>query len=96
MNNLTLAEPKEAMVQRLNRLRAYADRVVIHGDSLAPDEAANHADEAANHAASMQQFLDAGESYGLTPKEMVDLVLGELFLKKRDCGCHSCRSREQG
>ena len=89
MNNLTLAEPKEAMIQQLNRLRAYADRVVVHGDSLAPDEAANH-------AASMQQFLEAGESHGLTPKEMVDLVLGELSLKKRECGCHSCRSRGQG
>ena len=86
MNGLTLENPKEVMVQQLATLRGYASRVILRDESL-PDE------ETAAQESAMQLFLAAGESYGLTPKEIVGQVLGDLSLKTRDCGCHSCRSR---
>ena len=88
MKDATLSEIKETMVRQLAVLRTYASRVVLHGESLAPDEEADQ-------AACMSQFLATGEAFQLTHREMVDLVLNGLFHKKRECGCHSCRTRER-
>ena len=86
MQGIDIANPKEVVVQQLTTLRGYANRVVLHGETLTDSESADQ-------TAAMEQFLAVGESYGLTPKEMVGQVLGDLSLKNRDCGCHSCRSR---
>ena len=86
MQDLRLANPKDVMVQQLATLREYASTVVLHGERL-------NDIESADQAATMEQFLAVGESYGLTFKEMVYQVLGELFVNNRDCGCHSCKSR---
>ena len=88
MQDLRLANPKDVMVQQLATLRGYASMVLLHGESLSDHQMSDH-------AVTMQQFLTVGESYDLTPKEMVELVLGEVFMDKRECGCHSCKSRGQ-
>ena len=40
------------------------------------------------------KFLAVGRFLQLTDKEMVDLIFGDLLPTKRECGCHSCRSKE--
>ena len=87
MTDSMFAETKDLMVQRLAALRGYASRVVLRGESLT-------ADEEADYAAGMRQFLATGGSFKLTEKEMVDLVLGDLFHQKRECGCHSCHTKQ--
>ena len=105
MNALSLAHPqramdrpdmdqKEHMVQQIAALRKYASKVLLHGETLAPYEEAKQ-------SALMQRFLETGESFQLTRKEMVELVLVGRSGSNRRCGCHSCNSspvipREQG
>ena len=104
MNSLSFAHPptdmdppdtdrpdidrKEDMVQQIAALRRFASKVLLHGETLAPYEEAKQ-------AALMQRFLATGESFQLTRKEMVELVLAGPSGNKRECGCHSCKSREQ-
>ena len=82
-------DEKEHMVQQIAALRRYARKVLLHGETLAPYEEAKQ-------AALMRRFLATGESFQLTRKEIVELVLAGPSGKSRRCGCHSCNSREQG
>ena len=86
MSNPTLVDPKEAMVRQISALRGYASKAILHGNSLAPDEEADQSDH-------MREFMATGESFSLTEKEMVDLIYSGLFQNRRECGCHSCRTR---
>lgn len=91
MKALMLTEPpstKEIMAQQLTVLREYARKIVLHDGSLMPEDAANQ-------VASMRHFLAAGQSFDLTYNEMVHLLLDELFQKKSECGCHSCKTRDR-
>ncbi len=76
---------KEHMVQQIAALRRYARKVLLHGETLAPYEEAKQ-------SALMQRFLATGESFQLTRKEMVELVLAGRSGNNRSCGCHSCNS----
>jgi len=88
MRSPTLADPKIELNHQIATLRGYAERLVIQGETLRPDEAAEH-------KAYMQEFMATGEDYGLTQKEMVGLLLDQTPQKKPDCGCHSCNARKQ-
>jgi len=85
MTNLVITDPKESIAQDLSVLRGYAWRSVVHGEELAPSEAADQ-------AWRMEEFLAVGSSFDLTFKEMVLQLYNGLDSEKRDCGCHSCRS----
>ena len=85
MTNLIITDPKESITQDLSVLRGYAGRSVVHGEELAPTEAADK-------ARRMEEFLAVGSSFNLTFKEMVLQIYNGLDSEKRDCGCHSCRS----
>ena len=88
MSSSMLADPKLELIHQVDTLRGYAERIVIQGETLSLDEAADQ-------KAHMQDFFAAGEAYGLTQKEMVGLLLGQSSQKERECGCHSCNARKQ-
>ena len=88
MTNLVITDPKESIARHLSVLREYAGRAVVHGEKLAPSEAADQ-------AWRMEEFLAVGSSFNLTFKEMVLQIYNGLDAEKRDCGCHSCRSRKK-
>ena len=85
MTNLVITDPKESIARDISVLREYAGRAVVHGEELAPSEAADQ-------ARRMEEFLAVGSSFNLTFKEMVLQIYNGLDSEKRDCGCHSCRS----
>ena len=85
MTNLVITDPKESIARDLSVLRKYAGRAVVHGEGLAPSEAADQ-------AWRMEEFLAVGSSFNLTFKEMVLQIYNGLDSEKLDCGCHSCRS----
>ena len=89
MTNLVITEPKKSIARDIAVLREYAGRAVMHGEALAPSEAADQ-------ALRMEEFLAVGSSFNLTFKEMVLQIYNGLDSEKRDCGCHSCRSRKKG
>ena len=88
MSSQTLTDPKHELIHQIAALRSYGERMVMQGESLSPDEVADH-------QACMQDFLAIGADYGLTQKEMVGLLLGQSSPKGRECGCHSCNARKQ-
>ena len=88
MTNLVITDPKESITRDLSVLREYAGRAVMHGEELAPSEAADQ-------AWRMEEFLAVGSSFNLTFKEMVLQIYNGLDSEKRDCGCHSCRSMKK-
>ncbi|MCI0794030.1 MAG: hypothetical protein J4O03_11255 [Chloroflexi bacterium] len=88
MTNLVITDPKESITRDLSVLREYAGRAVVHGEELAPSEAADQ-------AWRMEEFLAVGRSFNLTFKEMVLQIYNGLDSEKRDCGCHSCRSMKK-
>ena len=88
MSNSMLADPKIELTHQIDIIRGYAQRMVMQGEALIPDEAADQ-------RVRMQDFLAIGEAFGLTPKEMVGLVLSQESQKESACGCHSCNARNQ-
>ncbi len=88
MSSSILAYPKPELIHYIDTIRDYAKRMLTEGEVL-------EADEAANQMAYTRDFLTTGGEYGLTEKEMVDLVLGEASPKKLECSCPSCNARQQ-
>lgn len=87
MASLALVDSKGCMDLHRTVLREYAERTIVHGDELSHWEAKDQAHR-------LEEFLAMGCAFKLTYKEMVRLIYGSLLAAKRDCGCHSCRSRE--
>jgi len=87
MSNSILADPKIGLIHQIDTIRDYAIRMVMQGETLEPDEAADQ-------MACMRDFLIIGGDYGLTEKEMVSLVLAQASQNKPECGCHSCNARK--
>ena len=88
MSSSMLADPKINLAHQIDTIREYAQRMVMQGQTLEPDEAADQ-------MACMRDFLTIGEDYGLTQKEMVGLVLSQASPRSPECGCHSCNARKQ-
>ena len=86
MTSPSLVDPKEVMARQLSILRGYASKAILHGNGLAPEEEADRSDH-------LREFMATGESFSITQKEMVDLIYSGLFRNRRECGCHSCRTR---
>ncbi len=86
MTNVVTIDLRESIAQDRLVLREYARRSVVHGEELAPNEAADQ-------TRRMEAFLAVGGSFNLTYKEMVHQIYDGLDSEKRECGCHSCRSR---
>jgi len=86
MTTVVAASPRELMREHLRVLREYARQVLLKGEALTP----RHEDDWAQR---MGEFLAIGESFRLTPKELVHLVFRDLFKPAPRCGCGSCRAK---
>ena len=86
MLNPNLAGPKETVARHLTALREYVRRVIIRGESLAPQEEDDRVHR-------MQEYLAVSSSFNVTQKEMVALLYKGFFAGERGCGCHACRAR---
>ena len=89
MTNQVITDPRASVAQDISVLREYAGRAVVNGEELAPSEAADK-------GRRMEEFLAVGSTFNLTFKEMVLQIYNGLDSEKRDCGCHSCRSKKKG
>ena len=86
MSIATVAEPTKSMAHDQAALKAYAQRVVAHGEALSPEEDANK-------VYLMGEFMSLGAAFKCTEYELVTLVLKECFKAPRCCDCFHCRSR---
>ena len=87
MNTRMLANTEGELAQHLMLLKEYARRVIGRGESLT-------AGEDSDRARRMAEFLTTGESLTLTEREMVALIYDGIHRNKKECGCHSCRTKE--
>ncbi len=88
MSSSTITDPKRELIHQIDAIRDYAKRMVLEGETLGVDEAADL-------DSRMREFMSIGGDYGLTSKEMVGLVLNQSPKEKRECGCYSCNARKQ-
>ena len=87
MATQNITDRKRKMADHCAALKEYAERMLLHGEELAPDEKDDHGQ-------LMAEFLAMGRSFVLTESEMVQLVFGGIFAIKRECGCHGCAARQ--
>ncbi len=79
---------KATFTEYLEKLRVYAKRVILRGDSLTDAEELDK-------KARMGLLLAIGRGFRLTNKEMAALVLEGTLKEQGRCGCPSCRSRSE-
>lgn len=87
MSTTILADPTQAMAEHQRRLKTYASRVIVRGESLRPEEENDR-------KSRVGEFLALGKSFGCTEKELVTLLFAGVLQGKRGCDCGSCRLRE--
>jgi hypothetical protein len=69
MVSLVAADKKEWLTRDCADLRNYAERVVVDEEELTPYEAEDQ-------ARLMKEFMALGDSFKLTPRDMVRLIYG--------------------
>ena len=69
MVSLVASDKKEWLTRDCADLRNYAERVVVNEEELTPYEASEQ-------ARLMKEFMDLGESFRLTPRDLVRLIYG--------------------
>lgn len=72
MNNARTSDPIQTMFSNLTHIRKYAARVLVDHEVLTDEEVQDK-------STRMTEYLQTGESLNWTPKEMVSLVLREVF-----------------
>jgi len=86
MTNLISKDPKETVAEHIEVLRSYAFKALTNGEQLTDEESADKA----------TRFLELQalcESFDVTEREMVTLVLRQTMREPKRCGCPTCRSR---
>lgn len=77
---------RDDMSEHLTALRSYAERSVVRGEDLSPEELEDR-------DIRFQAYTKIGGSLKLTESEMVGLMFKGLFDKHARCGCYQCRTR---
>ena len=86
MTTPALKDPKKTAEEHVEKLRDYARKVLVHGETLTEEEEADRADR-------MVEFHAIGNSFKLTDHEMVVVLYKGLLTGKRLCGCPTCRQK---
>ena len=71
--------------EHLEKLREYAQKVIIDGDALSPEEEADR-------EARFVLFAELGGSCRMTEREMVSLMFRGVFTPAPPCWCSKCRA----
>ncbi|MCH7800475.1 MAG: hypothetical protein IIC24_02915 [Chloroflexi bacterium] len=83
----TLHDSNEKVADHVEALQAYARKVLVDGKPLSRLELVDK-------SVRLSEFVNLGNSFKLTVKEMIALILKDIYHQPIRCGCHSCVSRE--
>ena len=75
-------DPKEIMAQNLRMVRRYAEGTALPNKH--------------DRMRRMRELFGIGLAYGLTEKELVRLVLGDVLKPRKACECPTCKHRRKG
>ena len=80
------ADLRETLARDIFILHRYSTKLLVDGQALT-------AQEEADRELRVKDYMDLGDSLGLTPAELVTVVYADLLKWKASCGCPSCRAR---
>ena len=86
MASAALYDSRQKVADHLEALQGYAQKALVDGDALS-------CSENADKTARLSEFVTLGNSFKLTVKEMIVLILGDISHQPTGCGRHSCASR---
>lgn len=86
MTNLITQDPRETVAEHIETLRGYAARVLTNGGELTDEEMADK-------TVRFRELVALCDSFNVTKKEMVCLVLKQIMREPKRCGCPTCRAR---
>ncbi len=75
------------LAQHLVVVRGYARRVILHGETLTPDEELDK-------ARRIRECMELGSSFELSEKEVVSLLYKEVFGHVKKCNCPTCQAQQ--
>lgn len=75
------------LAQHLVVVRGYARRVILHGETLKPDEELDK-------ARRIRECMELGSSFKLSEKEVISLLYKEVFGQARKCNCPTCQAQQ--
>jgi hypothetical protein len=80
--------PIDPASEHFARLKSYAERVLVQGEELSPDEVTDK-------EIRLLALRELTDQYGFTEKDLVKLIFGKIFRDRQHCGCPTCRARRQ-
>lgn len=86
MSSTTPDQHHEKLTEHIEILHGYARQTLIDGASLSATEMSDKADR-------FGELVELGQSFKLTLKEMVALILKDIYHRPTGCRCHSCSAR---
>jgi len=86
MTNLISKDPKETVAEHIEVLRTYALKALTNGEQLTDEESSDK-------TTRLHELQALCESFDVTEREMVTLVLKQTMREPKRCGCPTCRSR---
>ena len=86
MSPVALKDPKKTVAEHLEKLRHYAQKVLLLGETLTEEEAEDR-------TRRMLEFQAIGNSFKLTNREMAVVLYKGILTGKRACGCPTCRQK---
>ena len=86
MSTLETTDPRALFDEHLSTLREHAGRIFLQETALSPAEEEDR-------ESRMLELLAIGTSCGLTKREMVILLFGDVLNARARCDCTSCRGR---
>ena len=87
MTILESVHAKEVIANNVRLLRKYATRSVLQGCALKPEE--EH-----QHMRAMAELREKFGGFGVTEKELIQLVLKGLISQDEPCGCDGCQGTQ--
>ena len=88
MASPALYESHQKVADHLEALRGYARKAIVDDEPLSRLEQADK-------SVRLSEFVTLGNSFKLTVKEMIALILSDIRHEPTasGCGCHTCASR---
>ncbi len=86
MTPVPVTDPKKTVAEHLEKLRHYAQKVLLLGETL-------NEEEAEDRTRRLREFQAIGSSFKLTNREMAVVLYKGILTGKRACGCPTCRPK---
>ena len=82
------SNPRATVSEHLKILQSYAKKCIIRGEDLTDAE---YEDKETR----IKESVAIGVAFRLTYRDMVKLIFKDILKEPKNCGCPTCRARQQ-